>query len=368
MPGKVSALVDRFSKSPDRKENEVTRRAREVINKQSSRASDLISRFNKLGVEPEGEVANKARSLSVSDHSSPGHSRNLTPTTVAASSAFTRASSPPPPARAVSPPPAKLRPQPVVASPAALPVPAPSAPVPEIKKEEEKKPVQVEEVLEKSPVVEPESNPEPEPPVPMSPLPELVEEEKQLGNTPASPEFSPPLNRHASALPLDNAPVAMAMERTITDQSSDSYVAGGVDEFAEPSLKASPTSYYQILSSRVSMDSSPSPPPSFSSTVSPSVLVGEHQALNPTPSLRRTSSVSVPVVNSLEELELPSEVIQTFNDPHRVAAAAAAAQSLQTLTKDNQLNVTIDEDNEEDVALRMLRDMQKELVLTERYN
>ncbi|KAJ1967791.1 hypothetical protein IWQ62_001635 [Dispira parvispora] len=72
MAGRVSALVDKFSKTPEHQESAVTRRAREVISKRPSKASDLICRFNQLGVSRQGtgelSRSSSAKGRSVSEN------------------------------------------------------------------------------------------------------------------------------------------------------------------------------------------------------------------------------------------------------------------------------------------------------------
>ncbi|KAJ1971046.1 hypothetical protein H4R34_005867, partial [Dimargaris verticillata] len=90
MAGKVSALVDKFSREPEHKENEVTRKARDVINQQPNKASDLISRFNQLGVNAPSTTrrqtpqnrsvsANVTNSLSAASPPKPTAARSATP-------------------------------------------------------------------------------------------------------------------------------------------------------------------------------------------------------------------------------------------------------------------------------------------------
>ncbi|KAJ1657661.1 hypothetical protein IWQ61_002977 [Dispira simplex] len=72
MAGRVSALVNKFSQTPEHQESAVTRKAREVISKRPSKASDLICRFNQLGVSRRGTEelprSSSVKSRSVSEN------------------------------------------------------------------------------------------------------------------------------------------------------------------------------------------------------------------------------------------------------------------------------------------------------------
>ncbi|KAJ1923956.1 hypothetical protein IWQ60_005539 [Tieghemiomyces parasiticus] len=294
MSGKVSALVDKFSRTPEHKENEVTRKAREVITKQTSKASDIINRFNKLGVNEDGRPAasSEAKSRVVSE--------NITST-------FRKL---PPVVNA------ERTPSPPVAA-----EPAPAEPV--------SKTVSA-------------RIPTPEPTVPItvaSPIPETLPVEV------ADPTFA------AAAVESDSASSAVATP------TCETFEARGSD-FVETSLETSPTSYYQILSSAAhDPESSEFDQHGPGANGSPFTKRSSHLGSPPSPAHLRANSISpdpkMPL-ESMENMELPIEVAQTFTTSPAGSVAAIPVN----------LDDIISDDEEHDAAaLKVLEDMRKELLL-----
>ncbi|KAJ1975880.1 hypothetical protein H4R35_002949 [Dimargaris xerosporica] len=216
MTGKVSALVDKFSREPEHKENEVTRKARDVISQQPNKASDLINRFNQLGV------------------STPSTALRQTPQYRSISAKVTgslSAASPPKPAaaRPATPPTVLAEPKhrSPIASPAATPV-AIHEPIVTNNFEA------VSDSRPHSPVVSQGSSSTPEGAIPAGPIPATA--------------TSPPQSPHSH--PSD---------KECSSHDNDDEDDGALAAYAEDEITNDPMSYYENITTSPSRHASPAP-------------------------------------------------------------------------------------------------------------